>query len=205
MGCQTDIAEQIVEGKGDYIMATKDNHPTLAKMLFEQFSQYHDGDLPRPLEARCKSNKLVRQHGQVEKRDYFQLELSEALKQQFPQWAKLESIIQVISTHELPDGTESTTEVRYYISSLPLSIRRVAKSLRQHWSIESMHWILDMTFREDESRIRKDHGAENFGLLRRFVLQLLKQDTTTQHSMRKKRKLAGWDNSFLLNLLHAIT
>lgn len=205
MGCQTEIATKIIKEHGHFIMAVKDNHPKLAEMLFEQFILYHDGDVPCLPGSRHQSDKQVRQHGRVEKRDYYQLELSEELKSQFPQWSGLKSIIQVISSQELPDGTKSTTEVRYYISSLALGIRRVAKSLRQHWTIESMHWVLDMTFREDESRIRKDHGAENFALLRRFVLQLLKQDTTSKHSMRKKRKLSGWDNSFLLNLLQAIT
>ena len=98
------------------------------------------------------------------------------------------------------DGKE-TSEVRYYISILPLGVKRFAESARGHWGIEnSLHWVLDVTFNEDQSRIRKDHGAENFGLLRRFAIGIINQDTS-KGSIRKKRKRAAWNDDFLLTLI----
>ena len=100
------------------------------------------------------------------------------------------------------DG-QQTTEVRYYLSSLPPDAQRLAHAVRGHWGIEnSLHWVLDVTFREDESRIRKDHGPANFALLRRIAINVIKQDTS-KGSIRKKRKRAAWNDDALLNILAA--
>ena len=97
-------------------------------------------------------------------------------------------------------GGKQTSEVRHYISSRPVRVKEFATAVRQHWSIESMHWILDVVFREDDSRLRNGHVAENFGLLRKFALTLLKQDTSPG-SLKGKRKLAAWNTDFLESLL----
>jgi predicted transposase YbfD/YdcC len=202
MGCQKDIAEQIDTAKGDYMLGLKDNQPTLAKMAFEEFEKYHSGT--SELESRQQIDREQRHHGRIEKRRYIQLALSQDLRERFSEWSGLKSIVQVISEVENTTTGKHSSEVRYYMSSAELGIRKAARSIRQHWGIEAMHWVLDTTFSEDASRIRKDSSAENFGLLRRFSLQLLKQDTTSSRSIKKKRKLAGWTDDFLLNVLKAI-
>ncbi len=114
------------------------------------------------------------------------------------QWKNLASVGQVITLIER-DGKQ-TSEVRYYISSRPPRVKEFATSTRKHWGIESMHWILDVIFNEDASRIRNGDGSENFGFLRKFVLSLLKRDTS-QGSLKGKRKRAGWNTNFLEKLL----
>ena len=105
----------------------------------------------------------------------------------------------VIST--VTDREKTTTERRYYIGSLPCDAQRIAHSIRSHWSVENnLHWVLDVVFGEDDSRIRKGHAAENMAMLRRFTLSLLKQDKS-KGSLKVKRKKAGWDNDFLLQIL----
>ena len=102
---------------------------------------------------------------------------------------------------EVTRGSKTTSEQRYYISSLPCDAQRVARSIRSHWSVENnLHWVLDVVFREDDSRIRKGHAAENMAMLRRLTLSLLKQEKS-KGSLRVKRKKAGWDNKFLLQIL----
>lgn len=202
MGCQTQIAEQINQGEGHYLLAVKGNQESLSKLMYQEYEKYHSGN--SQLASRHQLDAEVVKHGRTTKREYFQLQLSEDMRSANSKWIGLETIVQVITSHEDHSTGKSNTEVRYYISSLPLGIRLAARSIRQHWSIESMHWVLDVTFREDESRIRKDHSDENFGLLRRFALQLLKQDTSSTRSIKKKRKLAGWEKDFLIDVLKAM-
>ncbi len=116
---------------------------------------------------------------------------------------KLTTLGQVISLTER-DGKECS-EVRYYISSLKPGVKRFSQAVRGHWGIEnSLHWVLDVTFNEDQSRIRKDHGPENFALLRRFAITLIKQDTSPG-SIKKKRKRAAWNNQALANIARITT
>jgi predicted transposase YbfD/YdcC len=114
-------------------------------------------------------------------------------------WAGLRTAVQVMNVTER-DGKE-TVEVRYYISSVGIGVKKCARAIRNHWGIEnSLHWVLDMSFNEDQSRIRKDHGTENFALLRRFAINLLERDTS-KGSIKKKRKRAAWNDDFLKNVL----
>lgn len=201
MGCQKEIAEKITDGGGEYLLGAKDNHPTLCAAIEEHFVAAHEADFKGFDVRHCETND--KGHGRIETRHYYQSSIPESMREQADQWPKMKTICQVINMTER-DGKE-TSEVRYYISSLPLSVKRMASAARGHWSIEnSLHWVLDMTFNEDQSRIRKDHGAENFALLRRFAIGLIKQDTT-KGSIRRKRKKAGWDDSFLLTMLKSMT
>ncbi len=201
MGCQKDIAAKIAEGGGDYVLGAKDNHPQLCDAIESHFTAAHEADFVG-YDVR-KHTTHEKGHGRIETRHYYQTTVPASMAKHSSGWAKLKTICQVINITER-DGKE-TSEVRYYISSLPLGVKRFAESARGHWGIEnSLHWVLDVTFNEDQSRIRKDHGAENFGLLRRFAIGVIKQDIS-KGSIRKKRKRAAWDDSFLLTLLASMT
>ena len=201
MGCQKEIAEKITDGGGEYVLGAKDNHPKLCAAIAEHFIAAHEADF-KGFDVRHYQTD-EKGHGRIETRHYYQSSIPESMREQTDQWSKMRTICQVINLTER-DGKE-TSEVRYYISSLPLGVKRLASAARGHWGIEnSLHWVLDMTFNEDQSRIRKDHGAENFGLLRRFAIGIIKQDIS-KGSIRRKRKKAGWDDSFLLTMLRSMT
>ncbi len=127
--------------------------------------------------------------GRTETRHYYQSSIPDSMRDQTDQWSKMKTICQVVNLSER-DGKE-TSEVRYYISSLPLGVKRFAEASRDHWEIEnSLNWVLDVTFNEDQSKIRKDHGVENFVLLRRFAIGIIKQHSS-KGSIRRKRKKAA--------------
>jgi len=198
MGCQKETAAQIVAAGGDYVLSVKDNQPTLHAALQEHFLNLHEKQvLPDDCRQRVTRD---RGHGRREQRHYYVTTVPKPLGDIEGNWAQLQSVGQVISITRR-DGRE-TSEVRYYISSLKPNAKRFAAAVRGHWGIEnSLHWILDVTFDEDRSRIRKDAGPENFAHLRRFALSLIKQDTS-RGSVRRKRKRAAWNNDSLLTLLH---
>ena len=201
MGCQKEIAAKIVRGGGDYVLAVKDNQPKLHAALHEHFLHLHESDFAT---ADCR-RRVTREtaHGRKEERYYYQSPLPDSLRRFAGDWSGLATIGQVVSLTER-EGKE-VSEVRYYISSLPPGVKRFAGAVRGHWGIEnSLHWVLDMTFREDESRIRKDHGPENFALLRRFAVSLIKQDTSPG-SIRRKRKRAAWNNQALAKIVKLTT
>ena len=197
MGCQKEIARQIVSGGGDYVLAVKDNQPTLHAAIREYFLRLHETDF-----AGCQVRRLTTVddgHGRQERRSYYVTALPESMQSFGDDWKKLTSIGQAVNI-TFRDGRE-VSEVRHFILSLPPQVKRFAAAVRGHWGIEnSLHWTLDMTFREDESRIRKDHGPENFATIRRAALGLIKQDTS-KGSVKKKRKRAGWNNEALLTIV----
>ena len=202
MGCQKEIARQIVKGGGDYVLAVKGNQEKLHAAIAEHFDCSCTRTTSKTASCRRRQTK-EKGHGRVERRYYYQAPLPEALRPFVKDWKGLTTIGQAISITER-DGKECS-EVRYYISSLPLGVKRFAEAVRGHWGIEnSLHWVLDVTFREDESRIRKDHGPENFALLRRFAVSLIKQDTSPG-SVKKKRKRAAWNNDTLANIARLTT
>jgi predicted transposase YbfD/YdcC len=200
MGSQKEVAAQIIDGEGDYVLAIKDNHPTLADAMREYFDSVHESGL---IENGIRHHHTSEaKHGRQENRYYYQSPIPDSLKELTKDWKGAKSIGQVHNI-TMRDGKE-TSEVRYYLSSKPVSVKRFAEAVRAHWGIEnSFHWVLDMTFNEDQSRIRKDHGPDNFALLRRFAINILNQDTSKE-STRKKRKRAAWDENYLLNRLAAI-
>lgn len=200
MGCQKEIAAQIVESKGDYILNVKDNHPRLCDALRNHFAERHNANDFTPSQQRVTKNKA---HGRVEERSYYNIPLPPELAWIADEWKGCCSLGQSVS-YVLRDGKE-TDEVRYYLSSLPANARRMGERVRGHWSIENaQHWVLDVTFREDESRIRKDEGPENFARLRRIALNILQQDKS-KGSIRRKRKRAAWNEHELLNIVTGTT
>lgn len=200
MGCQKSIAKKIVQENGDYTFAVKDNHPKLCEAMEEAFEAAYENGFA---EYRMRSKKTTdKQAGRVEDRYYAVGPIPEELKSFTNQWAGAKSIGQAI-TISSKDGEESS-DVRYYISSREAKVGEFAESIRSHWSIESMHWILDVVFHEDASRIRTGNATENMSFVRRFVTTLLKQDTT-KVSLKQKRKKAGWNTAFLEKLLFGYT
>jgi len=171
MGCQKDIARDIVAGGGDFVIAVKDNQPTLAEAIGGLVEKHLDGELEALRHRHYETNEHG--HGRRDERLYFvaQVPPGFASKEEWP-WIKAIGTAVRITTHA--DGTQ-TDEVRYYMLSRFLSGKRFSEAVRAHWGIESMHWVLDVTFREDESRTRDRILANNLSWLRRFAVTLLKR------------------------------
>jgi predicted transposase YbfD/YdcC len=197
MGCQKAIAKKIINGGGDYVLAVKDNQPTLSEAIQSFFLERHEQDDFRSFGCRQYTTR-ERSRGRQETRYYVIAPLPEPMKAFRRDWKGLKSIGQVV-TNTKCNGKE-TSDVRFYVSSREPKVKEFAKATRGHWSIESMHWILDVVFDEDSSRIRNGDGTENFGFLRKFVLSLLKRDTS-RGSLKRKRKRAAWSTRFLEKLL----
>jgi predicted transposase YbfD/YdcC len=196
MGCQRAIAKQIVEAGGDYIFAVKENHPKLSEAITQTFVDAHEEGLVES-GVRSKSAR-AKTRGRFEDRFYAVSSIPDSLRELTDQWPGAKSIGQAITTIE--KGDQSSVEVRYFLSSREARVNEFAKSVRSHWSIESMHWVLDVVFHEDASRIRTGNAIENMSFARRFVTSLLKQDTS-RGSLKGKRKKAGWNTDFLEILL----
>ena len=195
-GCQKSIAKKIIDGGGDYVLALKANQET----LYESIQDYFDTQVERdfvgvPVSYWVEEEKS---HGRFDERYYYQLPVPQDLPQR-EKWARLKTLGVAIRISE-KDG-EKTIETRFYISSLRRSIKRFARLVRDHWSIENtLHWTLDMTFREDESRVRSRRLADNLSWLRRLALTLLRQHPAKK-SIAMKRRIAGWNADFLMQVL----
>jgi len=200
MGCQKEIASLIVEEEADYVLALKENHGQLyedVKLLFDDLaaSQYsaYSHDMERTV------NKG---HGRLETRWCWAISdplIVQALRGT-KDWKKLRSVVKVQAKRN--DGQKVTVEDRYYLSSLDGDAQRLLAATRTHWGIEnSLHWVLDIAFREDESRVRKGYGAQNLATVRHIALNLLKQDKTAKIGIKNKRLKAGWDEKYLLRVL----
>jgi predicted transposase YbfD/YdcC len=201
MGCQKEIAKSIRQGGGDYILALKENQPTLYDEVQKMFLDGLETDFANYKHSSCETKD--RGHGRVEVRHYHILEVPEKLLQIYPEWRDWRSIGMVYSERTVGDQ-ETTTELRYFVSSLKPQAKKFARAVRSHWGIEnSLHWVLDVSFREDKSRLRKDHGPENLALIRRLAASLLKNETTAKGGVACKRKQAGWDNDFHQTVLGA--
>jgi predicted transposase YbfD/YdcC len=197
MGCQTAIARQIVQSGGDYVLAVKDNQPTLHQKI-----QVELEDMLRDGGAGLQHHRSVDGgHGRIETRDLWAVEGLDWLGEQASDWSGLRSVILVQAKRELAHGT-SSTERRYYISSLPADAPRLADCIRRHWGIENrLHYVLDVSFAEDGARQRRGHSAQNFARLRRIALNLLRRDTSKKRGFKGKRLNAAWDHDYLLHLL----
>ena len=201
MGCQKAIAARIDAAGGDYVLALKDNHEALHAEVQQIFVDGFDNGFAGLEHHCCRTQEQG--HGRTEQREYHVVSLPEGFAERHPEWVGLRSLGLVVRERQVGDG-ESTDEVQYYLSSLPPRVRTFARAVRGHWGIEnSLHWVLDIAFREDESRLRKGHGPENLALLRRLAVSLLQNEGTEKTGVACKRKQAGWDNDYLLQVLGA--
>lgn len=200
MGCQKEIAQKIIDKKADYVLALKENQANLYADVVDLFShaqQTHfstvDSDYVRTVE---------KDHGRIEIRECWTITDPDG----FPYlhnaaaWAKLQTVVMVRRERRLAEKT--TLETAYYLSSLPQSASRLLDATRSHWGVEnSLHWVLDLAFREDESRIRKGNSPQNFAVLRHVALNLLKQEVTTKLGLKAKRLKAACSHAYLLKVL----
>jgi predicted transposase YbfD/YdcC len=204
LGCQKEIAAQIIQGKANYVLEAKDNQPTLhtklqvtlddclldkfAGMDFDHFEQANGG------------------HGRIETRKLWVCWDVQLLGELLPEWSGVKALIVVERTRQIIGREKVSVERHYYISSLDrrTKAKRLAEYIRGHWSVENnLHWQLDISFREDERRTRKGAGAENFSRLCRMSLNMLKNEKTVKAGIANKRKKCGWDNDYLLKVVTA--
>lgn len=198
LNSQTVIAKQIIDAQADYIMAVKGNQGTLhedLKLLFEgfvaQMYQQVDYDTARA---------TTQAHGREEYRQVWVVTAPDYRNYLRPskKWTNLHSLIKLVTVRYQPDKDKMETHTRYFISSWQARATDFLQAIRDHWQIENgLHWVLDLAFREDESRIRKNHAPANMALLRHIAVNLLKQETTATVGINNKRKRAGWDNDYL--------
>jgi predicted transposase YbfD/YdcC len=198
MGCQKTIAETIVAGGGDYILAVKDNQPTLQAEIQAAFAQ---APAP-PLRSSRVATTFDQGHGRVEQRTVQALPAREYLSAaQCALWLGVLTVVMVTRQVWCQATGAQSTEVSYFLSSLPPNARRIGHAIRGHWSIENgLHWVLDVVFREDARRVYERTTAENVAFMNRLALSLLRGDTS-KDSMKVKRKRAGWSIPYLAQLL----
>lgn len=199
MGTQTAIANQIVAKGGDYVLSLKANHPTLYAQVKEWFEIAQSQGFKAI--AYSYDQRVEAGHHRQERRQVWAVpvEAIPDLYQPSP-WAGLQSVVMVVRVRHLWNKT--TREVQFYLSSLPCDAVHIGRAIRVHWGIENkLHWVLDVTFGEDASRIRTGHSPENFSLMRRMAVSLLNQETSTKRSLRQKAKRAAMDSNYMLQVL----
>jgi predicted transposase YbfD/YdcC len=196
MGCQVEIADKIVAHKADYLLALKGNQPTLEADVVDYFRT-------APASELVTKTTVEKNHGRIETRTYTASKavdwiVSERSYPGQPRFTTIKTIVKVDTRTEHAD--RSTFDTRTYISSAPLDIERIAKGVRGHWGVESMHWLLDVAFKDDLSRYRTGHGAKNMAVIRRFALDLVRA-SKQKGSVKSRRKQAGWNPQFLMQIL----
>ena len=203
MGCQTAIARQIRARGADYVLALKDNHPTLCAEVAATFSLARgDGFADLDVAHHAYLQTIDKGHGRLELRRYWTISDPAILAALNPAgaWTDLRSIGMVEAERRI--GSKVTVETRYYLASLRGDVAPFAHAVRDHWGVENrLHWVLDLAFREDESRVRTGHGAHNLAILRHVALNLLHRERTAKVGIKAKRLLAGWDERYLLKVL----
>jgi predicted transposase YbfD/YdcC len=196
MGCQADIAAKIVAHKADYLLALKGNQPTLEADVADYFRTAPAGET-------VVKTTVEKGHGRIETRictassvvDWIASERSYPGQ---PRFTSIKTLVKVLARVEYAD--RCSFETRFYISSAPLDIDRLAAAARGHWGVESMHWLLDVAFKDDLSRYRAGHGAKNMAVIRRFALGLVRANKH-KGSVKTRRKSASWNPNFLLEIL----
>jgi predicted transposase YbfD/YdcC len=198
MGCQREIVERIVEKEADYVISLKGNQGALqqeVELLFTEARAESFETVPH-----AYTETLEKDHGRIERRRYWTTGKLDSIKEK-EKWPSLTSV-GMVESHRTANEITST-EVRYFISSLPGDdAEKFADAVRSHWSVENnLHWVLDVAFDEDQSRVRKDNAPENMAMLRHVALNLIKADKLVKRGIQTRRKLAGWDENFLAHLL----
>ena len=192
IGCQKDIASVIVEQEADYILALKGNQGNLQQQTEDSF---------RFFQAKSVSEEIDTGHGRVECRTCSVIDDLSMIENK-DQWKNLQSPVKIESERYIKSTETTEKETRFYISSLPADASILNKSVRSHWGIEnSLHWTLDVAFNEDNSRKRAGYAAQNFSVLNRIALNILKNEKTNKRGIKGKRLKAGWDNDYLENIL----
>jgi predicted transposase YbfD/YdcC len=202
MGCQTEIASTVIDQGADYVLALKKNQPQLHQDVTRMFAEARKSDFAGVDHDYCET--VNKGHGRIETRRCWTVSDSEYIGyfNDCRQWPGLTSVAMIESKREV-DGRRST-EVRYYISSLSKRADRMLSAVRGHWAIEnSLHWMLDVAFNEDDCRVRVGNAAENFSILRRMALNILKRESSSKVGVRAKRKRAGWDPDYLITVLNS--
>lgn len=195
MGCQLAIAEKIIEKEADYLLALKGNQ----KKLYEDVKLFFED--AESLDNASFYEEIDDDKGRIDTRKYWVCSDIEWLKERHPKWKNLSMIGMVESTRET--AGKVTTSTRFYIGSRNMSEQEFGNSVRAHWGIENrLHWVLDVIFRDDDCRVRKDYGAENFTTIKHMAINLLnKAKIKHKHSLRVMRKKSGWDDDFLLSIM----
>jgi len=196
MGCQTTIVEKIVEKDADYVITCKGNQEHLQEDIETLFAKLLQEAMP--LTDLTHHQTIDEQHGRREIRDYWSTADLASLRTK-ERWKGLQSVAMVRSERQTSKG--SATETRYFISSLPNDAQRIAQAIRAHWTIENqLHWVLDVVFHEDDSRVRSGDAAQNLAVIRHITLNMLRQETSYKKSVRQKRLRAGWDDTYMLKV-----
>jgi predicted transposase YbfD/YdcC len=196
MGCQRAIAQKIIDKKADYILALKGNQGTLREDVEVFAAEQKSNDFNDTTVTRHQS--VDGDHGRIETRAVTVVHDVEWLRERH-QWPGLNSVVMVESTREI--GGKLERETRFYITSLTLIAVHLGAFVRDHWAVEnSLHWVMDMVFRDDECRLRTDHAPANFTTLKHMALNLIRR-ADSKDSIRLRRKVAAWDDDFLASLI----
>lgn len=199
IGCQTDIAEQIIDRKAEYVLALKENQGHLYEDVEHLFADLEDSQYKA---YDFDHEKTVdKDHGRIEIRECWTISDPEVLRhlRGFANWKSLTTVSRIRSQRWI--GEEKSCQDRYHIASIA-GAKRILWAVRSHWGIENeLHWTLDIAFDEDRCRVRKDHGPENFSLLRHIALNLLKKEKSCKRGIKGKRLLAGWNQDYMLKVL----
>lgn len=198
MGCQKDIAQHILDRQADYLLVLKANQGNAYAAVQRHFEQH---GLEREATVKAVFDAFDERHGRLVRRRVFASPKAASLEA-LSDWPQLHTVLAVEAIRSVNGSGKVQAEIRYFLSSYAGDAQVLAQAIRRHWSIEnSLHWVLDVTFREDNSRVRDPTAARNFALLRKMALNLVNQDRSTNGSLRGKRKKAAWDDDYMQQLL----